>query len=75
MEKILSEDVYYYFESPDGLHRSDLMPEDCMKFYREKGEFGVLEPVGDTGVKSPKKYEIGKVHKCTYRATLTEEVL
>jgi hypothetical protein len=51
------------------------MPEDCMKFYREKGEFGVLEPVGDTGVKSPKKYEIGKVHKCTYRATLTEEVL
>ncbi len=75
--KILKEEIYYYFESLDGLHRSDLMDEKCMDFYKNKGVFDVLEPtgetIGDNEVMSPNEYEIGKICKCTYQVTMTEE--
>lgn len=74
MEQLLKEETYYSFESPDGLHRSDLMPEDCMESYKKTGKFGVLERVGDTQVMATNYYEIGKIHKYVYKTTVTEEI-
>ena len=73
----MSEEVYYYFESSDGKHFSELMPEPTMEFCRRKGEFGVLEPTGekcgDNEVMAPHDYEIGKIYKRTYQVVMTEE--
>ena len=76
MEQLLKEETYYSFESPDGLHHSDLMPEDCMESYKKTGKFGVLEQeqVGDTKVMVPKYYEIRKIYKYVYKTTVTEDV-
>ena len=75
--QLLKEEIYYYFESPDGKHRSDLMDEKCMDFYKSKGKFGVLEPTGEmcgnNEVMAPNEYEIGKIYKRTYQVTMAEE--
>ena len=76
-KQVLHEEVYYYIESPDGLHRSDLMDEKCMDFYKSKGKFGVLEPTGEmcgnNEVVAPHEYEVGKIYKRTYQVVMTEE--
>ena len=75
--KILSEEVYYFFESSDGKHFSELMPEPTMEFCKKKGEFGVLEPTGEISnggeVMAPHEYKIGKIYKRVYQVTMIEE--
>lgn len=78
MEKqVLNEQVYYYIESPDKLHHSDLMDEKCMDSYKSKGKFEVLEPIGEMcgnhEVVAPHEYKIGKIYKRTYQVVMTEE--